>query len=188
MKDSIKLLTKVGELEFEYFSHEGQEGIVVRKGTTASIQFVRVHSSCLFSEAFQSADCDCALQLNAALDYIGLNGGIVIYLYQEGRGLGLENKIKAISLQHSEGIDTATAFAKLGHRSDPRDYEAASKVLIALNVTDILLATNNPKKVKSLEQAGIKVTGRVNLEVDTTPLIDKYLREKQEVLGHYEIN
>ena len=185
MSTVVNLPTKHGDLEFFYFSHSGQEGVVVQNRNYTSAPFVRVHSSCLFSEALNAIDCDCAAQLNASLSYVGLNGGYVIYLYQEGRGVGLNDKIEAIALEISQGLDTAEAFSQLGHRPDPRSYDAVISVLNDLSLSEIRLATNNPRKVAALEEAGIKIVERVCLSISKSEIMREYVQQKRDVLGHY---
>ncbi len=188
MSTVIELPTEFGPLEFFHFSHFGQEGLVAQNRNYESPPFVRVHSSCIFSEAFHAADCDCAVQLNAALKYIGANGGFVIYLYQEGRGLGLKEKIEAISIQSTENVNTAEAFSRLGHSSDPRSYDAVVEVLKELSVDELLLATNNPRKMSALEESGVNVVDRIRLDIETNSLMREYIQQKTEFLGHYEDN
>jgi GTP cyclohydrolase II len=148
--------------------------------------FLRIHSSCIFSEAFHAIDCDCGRQLDAALEHIKLHGGLIIYLYQEGRGLGLAKKIEAISLEKSRNLDTAQAFNELGNEPDPRSYDAAIHVLKELGVTKVILGTDNPQKVEALERGGISVIERVHLEIETNELIDNYRSNKIRALGHHE--
>lgn len=186
MNSKITLPTDYGDLQFTHFSHSGQEGVVVFNMIHDPAPFIRIHSSCIFSETFGSIDCDCAAQLHAALKYISTNGGYVVYLYQEGRGLGLREKIEAIALQERESVNTAEAFARLGHEPDPRNYDAVVKILEELALSKVKLATNNPRKIAALEAAGIVVVDRVALDIETNELMRAYIDEKRNVLGHYE--
>lgn len=144
----------------------------------------RIHSECLTGDVFGSLRCDCGPQLDLALDKIAENGsGILIYLQQEGRGIGLANKIKAYELQE-QGRDTFQANEDLGFLADGRDYRVASQILKLLDVTNVNLLTNNPLKLKSLEQSGISVANRVPLQVPSNPENERYLRDKVIKMGH----
>ncbi|KQV06095.1 bifunctional 3,4-dihydroxy-2-butanone-4-phosphate synthase/GTP cyclohydrolase II [Leifsonia sp. Root112D2] len=151
-------------------------------GATGAL--VRVHSECLTGEAFGSLKCECGPQLDAALDTIQRDGGVVVYLRgHEGRGIGLINKLRAYKLQE-EGLDTLDANLALGLPVDARDYGAASAILEDLGVTSIRLLTNNPEKERQLEQHGIRVTERVPLVVGAGPYNAAYLDTKRERMGH----
>lgn len=185
MLNAISLETGHGTFQVSYFEHHGQQAVLIRTSELDSAPFVRIHSSCVFSEAFHANDCDCALQLNAALDYISINNGIVIYLFQEGRGVGLDLKIKAIQLEQSEGLNTAQAYNQLGLHQDPRQYPAAIEILKSLNINNVTVGTNNPLKKKALEDAGIQVTAVIDLKINESPKIQAYKREKTQALNHY---
>lgn len=145
---------------------------------------VRVHSECLTSEVFGSSRCDCKAQLEAAQRHIQQAGtGVVIYLRQEGRGIGLANKIRAYALQDT-GVDTVEANHQLKLPIDARSYEAAAAILRDLGVQSINLMTNNPKKQQGLESFGIEVLGRIPIHVDTSPQAKAYLETKRRRLGH----
>ena len=145
---------------------------------------VRIHSQCLTGEVFHSLRCDCGQQLELALRQIGQEGhGLLIYDPQEGRGIGLLNKLRAYQLQ-DEGADTVEANEQLGFAADLRSYELAAAVLHALGAPRVRLLSNNPAKVAGLEKAGIEVTERLPCEVPSNDRTADYLRTKKDKLGH----
>lgn len=145
---------------------------------------VRLHSECLTGEAFGSLKCECGPQLRTAMDVVAQQGGVVLYLRgQEGRGIGLVNKLRAYRLQE-QGRDTVDANLELGLPADARDYSAAAAILRELGITQVRLLTNNPLKQESLTEHGIEVVERVPLEVGHNPVNDGYLRTKAERMGH----
>lgn len=145
---------------------------------------VRVHSECITGEAFGSFKCECGPQLDSALDQIGREGGIVIYLRgQEGRGIGLANKLRAYKLQE-QGMDTLDANIQLGLPADARDYTAAAEILSELGASSVRLLTNNPDKVSQLEQHGINISERVPLVVGVHENNIAYLATKRDRMGH----
>ncbi|MBM3243703.1 MAG: bifunctional 3,4-dihydroxy-2-butanone-4-phosphate synthase/GTP cyclohydrolase II [Candidatus Omnitrophica bacterium] len=145
---------------------------------------VRVHSECLTGDVFGSLRCDCGKQLAKAMKEISSEGkGIILYMNQEGRGIGLVDKIRAYSLQ-DKGMDTVEANEALGHKPDLRDYGIGAQILVDLGVKNIRLYTNNPRKIIGLEGYGLKVVERVALEVGHNPSNYKYLKTKKEKLGH----
>jgi 3,4-dihydroxy 2-butanone 4-phosphate synthase/GTP cyclohydrolase II len=146
---------------------------------------VRVHSECLTGDVFGSARCDCGLQLNAAMKMIDQEGcGILLYMRQEGRGIGLVNKLKAYCLQDDEGVDTVEANLRLGFKSDLRDYGIGAQILRDLGVKKMAILTNNPKKIVGLEGYGIEVVARFPLEMESTEESKEYLTCKRDRMGH----
>jgi 3,4-dihydroxy 2-butanone 4-phosphate synthase/GTP cyclohydrolase II len=145
---------------------------------------VRVHSECLTGDVFGSYRCDCGEQLKAAMEMVQREGlGVILYLHQEGRGIGLGNKLKAYALQ-DKGLDTVEANEELGFSADLRDYGVGAQILVALGVRRMRLITNNPKKMIGLEGYDLKVTGRVPIEIKPRPENRKYLLTKCQKLGH----
>lgn len=164
----------------------GSEVVVIQLGrlTGAEPPLVRLHSECLTGEVFGSRRCDCGEQLEAALRSIAAAGrGALLYLRQEGRGIGLANKIRAYALQDL-GLDTVDANLALGLPPDRRDYGAAVAVLRYFRVRQVRLLTNNPRKCQALEQRGVSVVERVPLAVEPNPTNLAYLRTKEARLGH----
>jgi 3,4-dihydroxy 2-butanone 4-phosphate synthase/GTP cyclohydrolase II len=145
---------------------------------------VRVHSKCLTGDVFHSARCDCGAQLDTALARIAAEGrGILLYLNQEGRGIGLANKIRAYELQ-DQGLDTVEANERLGFKADQRDYGIGAQILSDLGVRTMRLLTNNPRKFVGLEGYGLAVSEAVPLEIPASDTTRKYLKTKKDKLGH----
>jgi 3,4-dihydroxy 2-butanone 4-phosphate synthase/GTP cyclohydrolase II len=145
---------------------------------------VRVHSECLTGDVFGSLRCDCGRQLRKAMEIVGREKrGVILYMSQEGRGIGLIDKIRAYNLQ-DKGMDTIQANEALGHKADLRDYGIGAQVLVDLGLKNIRLLTNNPRKIVGLEGYGLKVIERVPLETVPNPLNYNYLKTKKEKLGH----
>jgi GTP cyclohydrolase II len=150
----------------------------------AKAPLVRIHSQCLTGDVFESQRCDCRAQLEFSLRRIAKEkSGILLYLPQEGRGIGLLNKIKAYQLQDN-GLDTVEANRKLGFAADSRDYAFAAQALKALGVRAVRLLSNNPDKIQQLEQAGIRVVERIPCRPRTSRHSQHYLRTKKNKLGH----
>jgi 3,4-dihydroxy 2-butanone 4-phosphate synthase/GTP cyclohydrolase II len=146
---------------------------------------VRVHSECLTGDAFGSARCDCGEQLQEALRMIKAEGsGILLYMRQEGRGIGLANKIRAYGLQDNEGLDTVEANVRLGFAADQRDYGVGTQILVDLGVRRMRMITNNPVKRAGVEGYGLKIIERVPLEIEPNESNRKYLQTKKDKLGH----
>lgn len=162
----------------------GADHVAIISGEPADGVIVRVHSECLTGEAFGSLKCECGPQLTAALDEIDRSGGVVIYLRgHEGRGIGLVNKLRAYRLQE-DGMDTLDANLALGLPADSRDYTAATAILDDLGVSTVRLLTNNPEKVRQLEERGISVIERVPLVVGVGAINVAYLDTKRDRMGH----
>ena len=182
-----KLPTKFGP--FEILGIEGkteQESAValVRRKIRGEIPLVRIHSQCFTGDTLASERCDCRAQLELSLRKIAdAPSGVLLYLPQEGRGIGLINKLKAYELQDA-GLDTVEANRKLGFADDARDYEFAAAALKSLGIRSVRLLSNNPDKVTQLEQGGIRVVERVPCRPRTSHHSKSYLRTKQEKMGH----
>ena len=146
---------------------------------------VRVHDACFTSEVLGSLKCDCKQQLQLAMDYIQENDGMVIYLHQEGRGIGLANKIAAYALQDQEGLDTVDANRALGLPDDVREYTAVANILEDLGIRSIRLMTNNPRKVATLEKLGVRIDGRIPCIVKANLFNQGYLEAKEGRMKHY---
>ncbi len=144
---------------------------------------VRFHSECITGEVFHSKKCECGQQLDAAMKYIHENGGVIIYLRQEGRNIGIINKLKAYSLQE-KGFDTVEANLKLGLPADDRNFGVAIEILNLLGITDINLLTNNPEKVKYVEESNIHLNARVPLQIPANEISKGYLQTKKDYFGH----
>jgi 3,4-dihydroxy 2-butanone 4-phosphate synthase / GTP cyclohydrolase II len=144
---------------------------------------VRIHSACLTSESLGSLRCDCREQLNFALRFVAQHSGAVIYLHQEGRGIGLGEKLRAYALQE-QGYDTVEANRLLGHPPDARDYETASLILRDLGIRSVRLMTNNPRKIAGLRKFGIEVVGRIPVVIKANPHSQQYLATKFTRMGH----
>jgi 3,4-dihydroxy 2-butanone 4-phosphate synthase/GTP cyclohydrolase II len=185
---SPKLPTEHGEFRVYGYSSDitGEEHIALVKGEIHEDDevLVRVHSSCLTGDVFQSSRCDCGDQLSRAFAMIEKEGkGVILYLLQEGRGIGLFNKLKAYELQ-DQGHDTIEANAQLGFAADIRDYGTGSQILRDLGVRKIRLMTNNPAKYVAIEGFGLQIVERVPLEIAPSNTTRKYLEAKKKKLGH----
>jgi len=183
-----ELPSRFGDFHIVAFENnrDGKDHVAITKGDVigASNVPVRVHSECLTGDALGSLRCDCRDQLEAALKAIGqMERGMLLYLRQEGRGIGLMNKIRAYSLQ-DEGLDTVEANHALGFRDDERDYAVAAHMLMSLKVQSIQLMTNNPKKINQLMQYGIQVNGRIPHIMEPNEYNRFYLETKAAKSGH----
>ena len=168
-----------------YRSATGDESIALIAGAVERQESVpvRVHSACMTSETFGSLKCDCRQQLDLSLEYIQRHGGLVIYLNQEGRGIGLGNKIKAYALQQ-QGHDTVSANEALDLPVDGRSYEAVPAILADLNVRSVRLMTNNPDKISAIENLGVKITGTIPVVAEENEHSIGYLETKRVRMGH----
>ncbi len=165
----------------------GKEHVAMVFGDVSAVDapLVRIHSECLTGDVFGSRRCDCGPQLDAAMvQVVGEGQGIILYLRQEGRGIGLENKVKAYALQ-DQGFDTVEANVELGFQPDQRDFAVAAHMLLALGVRNIRLMTNNPAKAATMAKLGITVRERVPMIVEPDPCSVAYLATKKEKLGHW---
>jgi 3,4-dihydroxy 2-butanone 4-phosphate synthase/GTP cyclohydrolase II len=182
------LPTDYGDFDIHVFESaiDNQNYVVIQKGEVSAEvpTLVRVHSECLTGDVFSSNRCDCGNQLKLAMEKIEEEGhGIILYLRQEGRGIGLKHKIKAYKLQE-EGYDTVEANEKLGFPSDLRNYGVGAQVLRAIGVRKMKLMTNNPQKIIGLKGYGLEVTERISLEIRPKKNNAKYLKTKKEKMGH----
>ena len=184
----IPFPSQFGDFELRLFEdkiHNDHHVAVVKGDISADKEaLVRVHSQCLTGDLFASLRCDCGEQLNQALEQINDSGhGVLVYLRQEGRGIGLKNKIKAYQLQ-DQGLDTVEANQKLGFKADLREYGIGAEILIACGVSKMKILTNNPKKIIGLDGFDLKITGREPIEIKTNQVNEKYLTTKRDKLGH----
>jgi len=183
-----KLPTAFGEFAIYGFRdpETGEEAVALVAGTPGpdDVALVRIHSQCLTGDVFASDRCDCGAQLHSALLRIAASPpGALVYQMQEGRGIGLVNKLRAYELQ-DQGLDTVAANEQLGFAPDARDYRMPAEILKHLGIRQVRLLSNNPDKVRGLEREGIRIEERLGLEVAPSDQAREYLRIKKEKLGH----
>ncbi len=186
-EQTVMMPTDFGEFDCHLYriTTDGSHHRALSKGVIDPLQptLVRVHSECLTGDVFHSRRCDCGGQLDAAMQRISQEGGVLLYLRQEGRGIGLPAKIHAYKLQE-EGLDTIEANEKLGFGSDLRDYGMGAQILCDLGIRKMRLLTNNPKKVVGLEGYGLEIVEQLPLSLPSNPHNEKYLETKRTRMGH----
>ena len=185
LKAKVKMPTDFGHFDMYGFTtdYSEEEIVAIVKGDLKSNPNVRMHSACLTGDIFHSQRCDCGAQLEASMKYIDEHGGMIIYLPQEGRGIGLINKLRAYELIE-KGYDTVTANLALGFDEDLRDYHVAAEILKYFDISEINLLSNNPKKFEGLEDYGIEIVDRIELIVPETQYNHSYMETKKNKMGH----
>ena len=185
LKAKVKMPTDFGQFDMYGFTtnYSDEEIVAIVKGDLKSNPNVRMHSACLTGDIFHSQRCDCGAQLEASMKYIDEHGGMIIYLPQEGRGIGLINKLRAYELIE-KGYDTVTANLALGFDEDLRDYHVAAEILKYFDISEINLLSNNPKKFEGLEDYGIEIVDRIELIVPETQYNHSYMETKKNKMGH----
>ncbi|MBK7225018.1 MAG: GTP cyclohydrolase II [Saprospiraceae bacterium] len=186
LQNFTRLPTSHGEFKIQTISNidvENPHLVLINSLRQTSTVNVRIHSECITGDVFASLRCDCGAQLSHALKYINDHGGVLFYLRQEGRGIGIEEKLKAYNLQ-DEGEDTVSANLKLGHQSDQRTYKEVVDWLKEQGIQKINLLTNNPDKVSYLEDHGITIAKRVSIIIEPNVYNKKYLETKRTKMGH----
>ena len=185
---TARLPTAVGEFEIAGYrsTTSDEEFVVIYKGEMDGHvpTLVRIHSQCLTGDVFGSLKCDCGPQLRRAMEMIEAEGrGAVVYQQQEGRGIGIINKIRAYALQ-DKGADTVEANSRLGFAVDARDYQQCAEILFDLGLCRVKVISNNPDKLAALERAGLQIVERIPIEVESSEAAAHYLKTKKEKLGH----
>lgn len=180
VSELANLPTKLGMFKVQSFKEGEKEHLCIMSKDLGDVVNVRIHSECLTGDALLSLKCDCGAQLEYALKYIQEHGGLVIYLRQEGRGIGLLNKINAYALQ-DKGLDTIEANLKLGFKADERNYDVVDFILDYYKIKAINLITNNPLKINSLK---VEVKKRIPIKISSNEFNQDYLKIKEEKMGH----
>lgn len=185
---TANLPTKYGDFKIAGYRSltSDEEFVAIYKGELDGDEptLVRIHSQCLTGDVFGSIKCDCGPQLHKAMKMIESEGcGAIVYQQQEGRGIGIINKIRAYELQ-DRGADTVEANEKLGFEVDARNYQQCAEILFDLGLCKVKVISNNPDKIAALEAAGLKIVERIPIEVDAEPPAAHYLKTKKEKLGH----
>lgn len=185
---TAKLPTEIGEFRIAGYRSltSDEEFVVLYKGEMVADvpTLVRIHSQCLTGDVFGSIKCDCGPQLQMAMEMIETEGrGAIVYQQQEGRGIGIINKIRAYALQ-DEGADTVEANEKLGFAIDGRNYQQCAEILFDLGLCQVRVISNNPDKLQALEAAGLRIVERIPIEIKTEEPAAHYLKTKKEKLGH----
>ena len=175
------LPTKYGTFKIQAFKENEKEHLAIFTDEISETPIVRIHSECLTGDALGSIKCDCGEQLHAALELIAKENGMLIYHRQEGRNIGLLNKVNAYALQ-DKGYDTVAANHQLGFSADERTYEIVEFILEHFGIKKLKLLTNNPKKIESLE--GIEIVERLPIQITPNPHNEGYLKVKKEQMGH----
>jgi 3,4-dihydroxy 2-butanone 4-phosphate synthase/GTP cyclohydrolase II len=183
----IQLPTGFGKFKIELLHnpHDAKNPHIVLTSVTkvSNCPLVRIHSECITGDLFSSLRCDCGDQLKKSLEIIGRHGGLLFYLRQEGRGIGIEDKLKAYALQDN-GADTVSANLALGHQADLREYSSVVKYLKSINLNQIKLITNNPTKIEYLENNGIFIEERVPIVIEANEYNKSYILTKKNKMGH----
>ena len=180
--------TDLGEFKMIAFSENENDwmphfAIVAKQTDFDSTVNVRIHSECITGEVFHSRKCECGPQLDTAMQYINENGGIIVYLRQEGRNIGIINKLKAYALQE-KGLDTVKANLELGLPAEGRKFNIAIDILNQLKVKKVNLLTNNPEKIKAIEDSSIELESRIPLQIAANEMSESYLKTKKEFFNH----
>lgn len=181
----VRIPTSHGDIEAQLVELPEGNLLVYTAGEPSDVPVVRFQSACVFGEGIKAKDCDCGVQLDAAVKAICDDGGVVTYAWEEGRGAGIARKLDAIALQQEKGIDTAQAFEELGMQIEPRNFDnhvaALRKVF---DGSEVRFASRNPAKLAALQRAGIGVSERITLETEMTGERVEYLASKLSALGH----